>query len=389
MKTNQFARLSALLIAGLSLHHLSQAATSNQITKRDFRASVCNITELTVNYTLDEAYSEPLISSKMKWLAGSNTSPNCLTKLTFIYMKIKKNDGATGYIKLSPKIVGSGQSFGPLTTESPSWANLICDSTSKNANCLTKSEAQPIYAQLPRIDAFEVVAEASIVQQTTAVADSRSKQTKSSDSNSTAAFSFDSLLEEAIDSTIQPLQQRLTEVGAAADAPEEPEAEKTSPQEQARLLALREQELAEEAKNNVVILINTKLAQYSTPASSCESGRSVTSSVNVTGTCQMNFRSVVKHQFLCEDDGKPKQISSSSNADLDFARDIDRILPLRISASGWVALILNLNRKLGQIDSGVYKVNRWQFTTHDSHLKDMETLASSLATLKSYCERNS
>lgn len=376
--------MSALLMAGLSLHHLSQAATSKQITKHDFRASVCNITELTISYTFDEAYSEPLLSSKMKWLAGSNTSPNCLTKLTFIYMKIKKNDGSTGYIKLSPEIVGSGQSFGPLTTESPSWANLICHSTSKNASCLTKSEAQPIYAQLPRIDAFEVVAEASIVQQTTAVADSRSKQAESSDGNSKAAFSFNSLLEEAIDNTIQPLQQRVTEA-----AIEEPEREKTSRQEQARLLALREQELAEEAKNNVVILINTKLAQYSTPASACESGRSVASSVSVTGTCQMNFRSVVKHQFLCEDDGKPKQISSSSNADLDFARDIDRILPLRISASGWVALILNLNSKLGQTDSGDYKVNRWQFTTDDSHLNDMETLASSLATLKSYCERYS
>lgn len=388
MKTNRFALLSALLIAGLTLHHLSQAATSNQITKRDFRASVCNIAELTVSYTFDEAYSEPLISSKMKWLAGSNTSPKCLTKLTFIYMKIKKNDGSAGYIKLNPEIVGSGQSFGPLTTESPSWANLICDSTSKNASCLTKSDAQSIYAQLPRIDSFEVVAEATIVQQTTAAAGSSSKRTKSSDRNSTAAFSFDSLLEEAIDRTIQPLQQRVTEA-VAADPPEEPEAKETSPQEQARLLAVREQELAEEAKNNVVILINTKLAQYSTPASSCESGRSVTSSVNVTGTCQMNFRSVMKHQFLCADDGRPKQISSASHADLDFARDIDRILPLRISASGWVALILNLNRKLGQTDSGNYKVNRWQFTTHDSHLTDMETLASSLATLKSYCERNS
>nr|MDP7358216.1 hypothetical protein [Pseudomonadales bacterium] len=267
------------------------------------------------------------------------------------------------------------------------WKNLICDSTAKSARCLTENEAKPIYAQLPRINSFEVVAEASIVQQTTVAAGGRSKRTKSSDDDFSAEFSFDSLLEEAIDNTIEPTQQQVTEAEAAPG--EEPEEERISPEEQARLLALQEQELAEQAKNNVVILINTKLAQYSTPASPCESDRSVTNSVNVTGTCQMNFRSENKHRFLCEDDGKPKQIISSSNADLNFARDIDRIFPLRVSESGWVALTLNLNKQLGLTDSGDYKVNRWQFTTDGSQLEDMETLASSLATLKSYCEKNS
>jgi|TARA_B100001971_G_scaffold167569_1_gene158769 hypothetical protein len=66
-----------------------------------------------------------------------------------------------------------------------------------------------------------------------------------------------------------------------------------------------------------------------------------------------------------------------------------RIFPLRVSESGWVALTLNLNKQLGLTDSGDYKVNRWQFTTDGSQLEDMETLASSLATLKSYCEKNS
>ena len=52
-------------------------------------------------------------------------------------------------------------------------------------------------------------------------------------------------------------------------------------------------------------------------------------------------------------------------------------------------MTLNLNKQLGLTDSGDYKVNRWQFTTDGSQLEDMETLASSLATLKSYCEKNS
>jgi hypothetical protein len=117
--------------------------------------------------------------------------------------------------------------------------------------------------------------------------------------------------------------------------------------------------------------------------------RSVANSVSVSGTCKMNFRSQSKHQFLCEDNGKPKEIRSARNAELDFARDIEQIAPLRISETGWVALTLNLKQKLGLTDAGEYKVNRWQFTTSGAHLEDMETLASSLATLKSYCEKNS
>jgi hypothetical protein len=378
-------RSVAVLIIAVFVHQLGHAATSSQITKRDFRASVCNISELTVNYTFDEAYGEPLISSKIKWLAGPNTSADCLTNPTYIYLKIKKSDGSFGYIKLTPEIVASGQTFGSAATESPIWTNLICDSTAKNARCLTESQAKPIYAQLPKIDQFEVVAEASIVQQSTAAASERSRRAKTGDDESTAKFDLDSLLEEAIDNTIAPAERQVTE----AQVPEEEPEEEISPEEQARLLALQQQELAEQAKNNVVILINTKLAQYATPASSCESDRAVTNSVSVTGTCRLSFRSEATHQFLCEDDGKSKQIRSVSNADLDFARDIDRIFPLRVSESGWVALILDLNKKLGLTDAGDYKVDRWQFTTTGSRLEDMETLASSLATLKSYCETNS
>lgn len=363
----------AILVIGLSIHPLSQAATSNQISKQDFRASVCNIADLTISYTFEEAYGEALISSKMKWLAGPNTSPECLTKSTFIYLRLKKADGSIGYIKLSPEIVSSGQPFGPASTESPMWEHLICNSTSKNSRCLTGDEAKTIYLLDPRIDRFEVVAEASIAQSAT-IAASRPKRSRSSDGDFTADFSFDSMLEQAIDKTMQPAQAGVIEA-AAEPAPED---EKISAQE-----------LAEQAKNNVVILINTKLAQYATPASACESGRSVANSVSVKGTCQINFRSDTKHQFLCANDGKPKEIRSSRNAELDFARDIERISPLRISESGWVALILNLKQKLGLTDNGNYRVNRWQFTTTGSQLKDMETLASSLATLKSYCEKNS
>jgi len=374
----------AILIIGLSAHHLSLAATNNQVTRQGFRASICNIAELTVDYTFAEAYGEPLITSKMKWQAGANTSADCLTGLTFIYLKFRKKDGSSGYIKLSPKIVASGQAFGPTATESPAWKSLICNSTTKNASCLAEADSRSIYLQGPRIDSFEVVAEASIAQQST-TSSSKTKSAKSSGDDSGGGFSFDSLLEQAIDNTIQPAQQTVTEVEIEPEAVEE----KISPQEIARQMALQEQEHAEQAKNNVVILINTTLAQYSTPAGSCESGRSVAHSVSVSGTCQMSFRSESKHQYLCSDDGRPKDIRSSRNADLNFASDIDQIAPLRISESGWVALILELKEKLGLSDSGDFKVNRWQFTTAASQIDEMEMLASNLATLKSYCEKNS
>jgi hypothetical protein len=101
----------------------------------------------------------------------------------------------------------------------------------------------------------------------------------------------------------------------------------------------------------------------------------------------MNFRSESSHEFLCEEDGKPRKVTATRTTDVDFGQDITQMAPLRVSANGWVALVLELKERVTRSDQGSYKIDRWQFTGKEDQVNDMTSLAGSLATLKQYCER--
>lgn len=195
-------------------------------------------------------------------------------------------------------------------------------------------------------------------------------------------FSFESLLEQAIDQTLTgavPAQQ----VQAAEPEP------KLSPEDIAVLQAEKEQAVATAAASNVVTLLASSLAQYQAPAHSCESDRSVSNWVQARGNCQLNFRSEFTHQFLCTEDGKPSPVQTTNHASINFAEDIEAVSPIRVSSSGWIALVLELKEELSATSAGDFEVDRWQFTASVDQLPDMAKLASSFQTLKLLCEKNS
>ena len=136
----------------------------------------------------------------------------------------------------------------------------------------------------------------------------------------------------------------------------------------------------------VVTLIASSLAEYRTPAHDCESDRRVSNWVQVRDTCTLNFRSEANHEYLCSGDGAARSVRTTWQADIDFSSDLRQLSPIRVSENGWAALVLHLSSDLRSTSEGDYKTDRWQFTARETQLQDLQQLASSIATLKDYCE---
>jgi len=135
-----------------------------------------------------------------------------------------------------------------------------------------------------------------------------------------------------------------------------------------------------------VTLISSSLAEYTTPAHSCESGRKVANWVQARGTCQLNFRSESSHDFLCADSGEKKSVKSTDAASINLTNGLTAISDIRVSSDGWASMSLQLSDEFHNQSEGDYKSSRWYFTTSANQLKDLQQLASSILTLKNYCE---
>ncbi|MCB1693891.1 MAG: hypothetical protein KDI19_14075 [Pseudomonadales bacterium] len=374
MAGNPFIRaiVACLLVASASS---VQAAMSQDLSRQNFRSSICNIDSMTVTFKLDEAFGEPLLTSKMRWRAGPNTSPDCLSRLTYIWLRARTADGTFKYLKLSPEVASSGEDFGPTATESPSWSMLFCDAPTDSAACSSIEESKKLFATPLAFEGFEVITEARTVSGATSTPTSPSPTSKQAD----AKQSLDSLLAEAIDQAIAPT------VGGGT--PEAPPAEPVmTPEQIAEQEKRQREEMAHTAVNNVVTLIASSLAQFTAPAHGCESDRVVANWVQARGTCQLNFRSEANHQFLCAENGRPEPVRATRQANINLEKDVERIGPIRISDEGWASVVIQLSGDIRSTTEGNYKTNRWQFTAAKDKLEDIEQLASSILTLKQYCE---
>ncbi|XOV88770.1 MAG: hypothetical protein ACFHX7_02535 [Pseudomonadota bacterium] len=349
------------------------AVVSEELLRENFRASICNIQSMSVNFKIDEAFGEPLITSKMRWAAGPNTTPDCLSNLTYIWVRVRTPFDTIRYIKLSPEVQNAGADFGPTATESPNWGILFCEAPDDSASCEPASAAKSLFADRLTVDGFEVVTEARTLTASQSRASDRAGERKLSNDD----FSLDSLLADAVDDALGPGSK------AAPPAPQEPV---LTAAEQAELLENQREELARTAVNNVVTLIASSLAQYTTPAHGCESDRVVANWVQARGTCQLNFRSEANHEFTCSEGGESSQIRATRRANIDLTRDVSRVAPIRVSKDGWASVVLELRDELRATTEGNYKTNRWQFTARTDQLEDLKQLASSILTLKEYCE---
>ncbi len=345
------------------------AAESTLLTRENFRASLCNIDSMTLDVTVEEAFGEPLLSSRLKWQSGPNTSSDCLSGLTAVWLTARGSNDQIRYIKLAPFIDPPGDQFSPTATESPTWSSLFCETPAEGARCDDGNSAREFFEQSFQIENFSVVTSTRAISSITSSIDNNTTEQKLDNDD----FSLDSLLEEAV----------AAAAGATEQEPEQ-EVPVLSSEQLAALEQARQEEHAQMALNNVVTLIASSLAEFRAADHTCETDRTTANWVQARGACQLNFRSETSHHFICGDG--ERNIRSTRRANIDLSRDLRRVTPVRISDEGWATVVLELNDKIRTTSEGPYKTDRWHFTSSAEGVADLQQLAGSILTLKDYCE---
>ncbi len=141
----------------------AQAAIQGQWTRGDFRASVCNVEQMTVEIRVQEAFGEPIIGGRMRWEAGPNTNHDCLASDTAVYVRVGEAFGVNGYVRLNPEVRTAGTGFGSRVNQSPNWNELFCDAPREKSQCLSADEAKALFVENPRLLSFEIVTRSSAV----------------------------------------------------------------------------------------------------------------------------------------------------------------------------------------------------------------------------------
>ena len=365
---------TALLLAGSTSLH---AAVERELGRNNFRTSICNIASMDISVNVDEAYGEPMVRSKIRWTAGPNTGPDCLSKATNVWIRVRTESDSLNYFKVRPVIPSASQSYGTTATESPSWSNFFCERPADSASCENEPKSRQLFSSNLKFEGFEVVSKTSVISSLGAnkFAPPRPKS-KAKDGR----FSLDSMLTDAIDSTIDP--SAASRRAAAASASKEPQ---MTPEQVAAQNTTQLEEQAKIAAKNVLTLVSSSLAQYVSPPHDCESARTIANWVQAPGMCKLNFTRETSHDYLCADNGESRQIKATSRVSINLAEDIAEIAGIRHSPDGWASLTLVLADDLQSTTAGDYKTNRWLITANESRLEDLQQLAGSLMTLVDYC----
>ncbi len=379
---------SIRLFASFLLLNFSASALADisaNVERENFRASVCNIDSMHVDFRIDQAFGEPLLTSKMRWVNGPNTSEDCLSRATYIWLRTRTAADAIRYIKLSPEVLNANQGFGATATESPTWSRFFCAEPHDSASCDSADITRQHLQSDLQFEGFEVVTAARAIKNIGA----RAQAAESEDTD--VANSLESFLSEAIDSALDPTSAATdndSESNLAAQEENPPEGQISIVQSSENKGKSQQEKHAEVAMNNVVSLIASTLAEYTAPAHECETPRVVGNWVQARSTCQLNFRSESNHEYLCHESGRAQPVRSTQNASIDLTKDLSHISDVRVSDEGWAAVVLEFKDELHQVAEGSYQTNRWQFTTSSDKVDDLQHLARSLLTLKNHCEAN-
>ena len=342
----------------ITLILVSANAFAETLTRENFRTSVCNVKSMSVDFTIDQAFGEPLIRSKMRWEAGPNTADRCLDELSSFYVTIEMQDGDLGYVAINPRVGRAGTGFGQALPSSPSWHQLICSSSRENASCLAPEQARIALEAGLNYASFEVVTDASVVQPEKTL-NSPVPEANSDD----ALMAFDRLLDEIAES---PVRDEFGDDPVPVD-------------DVARSVS------AETISQKILSLVSSPLASYSTPARHCESERLVSNWVNLKSVCRISFRREIEHEFLCAERSEKREVKYASSVDLDFSTHIKSIDPLKTSDDGWTAVVIRLNEAIVSNTSDV-KADRWQFAAPTGSENYLSLLADNFKQLKSHCE---
>ena len=380
----------------------SLAAVQGDLERTGFRSSVCNIASMEISFKIDEAFGEPLITSKMRWQAGPNTNADCLSPLTNVWLKARTPDNQFRYVKVSPSIPNAGIGFGRTATESPNWSRLLCTAPTDNSQCEEVSVASTIVNPNLKFESFEVVTVASAIENVTTTGrdqNSKSANSTSLDTNNPSGdFSFESALDDIIDGSIGSSSSTNDPRVSGSQTMNADTSNDLAPGTQSAQIDASQIETAtgklgplttnhvEGALANIVRIMSTSMSEFVTQPHTCESQRTIGNWVQARGVCELNFRSETNYQYLCSEDGRSRAIRSTRQFNLNIGSDLQHVSDIRISNEGWLALVLETKSNAHSNSEADYQTNRWQFTTDADKLADLELLAGSLLTLKQHCE---
>jgi hypothetical protein len=331
-----------------------------QLRRENFRVGGCNIATMDVSFRVNESYGQLLVNARMGWVSGTNTPKDCLSDNTHICVTLRTPQSDLRYLKLNPGKTAANTGPGPSGSTSPSWSTLFCSAASDAARCDNETTTRELIGTSLSFEGFTVVAAAQSLANLTRNTARTSKLLDRA--------ALNSRLSNAIDGTF----------GSKAADPEP-----TTP-----VTTVHDAKHAREAVQKIVTLLATSLSQYTIAARDCESTRTVSQWVQVKDACQMSFRSESQHDFLCEADQVSQPIRATSSVTIDLGQDLAEPGTIKVSDDGWSALVLALNTDMTVHAEAKFTTDRWQITTDNLKLDDLEEVALQLNALNDFCGGN-
>jgi hypothetical protein len=142
--------LSMLLFSSLVL-----SADNGKTSKSNFSVCGCDVSKMTLKYSLDNMRGEPKVAGKYKWEASGGTADDCLSYNTRVALQVSDGNNTLGYISLAASTVReAGKGYSYHTTGSPPWDSLICEKD--GSSCIDGDDAESAWDDI-EVTGFEVM----------------------------------------------------------------------------------------------------------------------------------------------------------------------------------------------------------------------------------------
>jgi hypothetical protein len=376
-----FFWVGILLIAGTA--QVQAILFDGSVRSTNFRAGNCNISETEVQFSIDEAFGEPLLTSSLNWQAGAKTSTNCLPEKSSIWIELQGDNRDPYFVLFNPKIGASGTS-GQETTSSPDWNRLLCSTIGDSAICLPEEAAKQIIQENPVARSLQIISETQI-----AILDQPSSTDEQPKTNKTARFNlnFEQQLLDTIDNALsssednQPVEPVKKQ---PVNSPSDLVQDKKAPPAQS-VARTNVPKNIQGVSDHIANLMSKDLAVYSAQAGPCSSDKSVKHTLQSETICGLNFTSRTTFKFLCADNQIPQPVSSNHSIWLDLAEDNISKPLIRISEEGWASLLLSKANSSPGVVADPKSSSQFLVSGQNNKIEALSSLARQLIVLQNYC----
>jgi hypothetical protein len=112
-----------------------------KIERKQFNQGYCNVDVAQLEVRLSESFGEPIVASQFRWLAGPNTSADCLPDQLDLWVEWKNQEDQIAFMPVSVKTSTSG-SLSKERLSSPGWSGVLCQTRTFPPRCYSAESAQ-------------------------------------------------------------------------------------------------------------------------------------------------------------------------------------------------------------------------------------------------------